>query len=99
MHFVLKMNLEVVDTRLRARGIELAWAVLALYSRIVHVPYVLWRRLIRTDADRLICSSVDCSVAHSTFKVIMPVRLLLLQFEEGLGEPSRRWWLQTCQYD
>ena len=78
MHFVLEMNLEVVDTRLGARGIELAWAILALYSRIVHVPYVLWRRLIRTDADRLICGSIDCSVAHSTFKVIIPVRLLLL---------------------
>ena len=93
------MNLEIVDAHLWTRGIELAWAVFTLYSRIIHEPYVLWRRLVGADADWFIRDWVDRGIAHRTFEGIIPVRVLLLKAREGLAEPFRRWWLRPCQYE
>lgn len=99
MHFVFKMNLEIIDTHLWTRGIELAWTVFAFNPRVIHKPNILWRRLVGADADWLICGFIDRSVAHGAFEIIVLVGLLLLKAKQGLGEPFRRRRLRGCQYE
>jgi hypothetical protein len=82
------MYLEVVDSCLGPWGVQLAWAIQALDSRIVHEFRVGRMRLVGLYADGHVGLCRNGSVTHCAFEKV--IRVGLLQFGEGVTQP-RGW--------
>ena len=80
------MHLKIINPRLRARRIKFPGTIQTFYPGVIHIFHVGRGGGVGPESDGEVGGGGDGGVAHCAFEEV--VRVGLLEFGEGVGEPG-----------